>query len=63
MVGLTTTEGIAYPVLKLTESSANSLFETHSSHVFTEASKPIVEATKYPISLSYTDATGTVDIT
>ena len=63
MVGLTATEGIAYPVLKLTESSANSLFETYSSHVFTEASKHIVEATKYPITISYTDATGTVDIT
>ena len=63
MVGLTSTEGIAYPTLKISESSANSTFETYSSYIFAEADKPVVEHQYYPITLSYTDSTGTVDIT
>ena len=63
MVSLARTQGIAYPILRISESSANSLFETYSSYVFSEADKKTVESEKYPVYMEYTDTTGTIDIT
>mgnify|MGYP003409491496 CR=1 FL=1 len=62
MAGLLT-KGLVYPILKVSESSSNSLFETYTSHIFDEANKPIIEATKYPVTITYMDSSGSVDIT